>query len=161
MRGIKVRSSIGIGNGCGGRGSNLSFSGSRSSSYGDGVSMGSIGEGSIGKHRSSYSYWLLMHIGFSFNILMNIGLSSYFMSLHRLLMYIGLSCNFFHSIFWLNMNICLSSNIFMHIRLSSYILMNIRNSSGDVFILRSRSSKNSCECGQENKSCIVGCWVPS
>ena len=68
-----------------------------------------------------------MHICLSFNILMYIGLSSYFMSLHRL-----------------NVNIGLSSNIFMYIWLSSYILMNIRNSSRDVFILRSRSSKNCC-----------------
>merc|ERR1719341_1423984 len=100
---------------------------------------------------------LLMYVGFSFNILMNIGLSSNLMSLHRLLMYVGLSCNFLHSIFWLNMNIGLSSNIFMDIRLSSYILMNIRNSSRDVFILGSRSSKNCCECCHKNKE--LHCWL--
>ena len=32
----------------------------------------------------------------------------------------------------------------LYIWLSSYILMNIRNSSRDDFILRSRSSKNYC-----------------
>ena len=106
--------------------------------------MGSVGEGSVGEYRCSYSCWLFMHICFSFNILMYIGLSSNFMSLHRLNMCIGLGCNFFHSIFWLNMNISLRSNIFMYIWLSSYILMNIRNSSRDDFILRSRSSKNYC-----------------
>jgi len=59
------------------------------------------------------------------------------------------------------MHIGLSSYIFMYIRLSSYILMNIRNSSRDVFILRSRSSKNCCKCCQENlwrnvcKRCLI------
>merc|ERR1719308_14214 len=130
-------SSIGISH----RSSSLCLGGYRSSSYRDGVGMGSIGV-SIGQHWSSYWYRLFMHIGLSFNIFMHIGLSSYFMSFYRLLVDIRLSRDFFHSILWLNMNIGLSSNIFMHIWLSSYFLMDIRNSSRDVLILRSRCTKH-------------------
>lgn len=146
-----VRNSIGIGSSIGisHRSSSLCLGGYRSSSYRDGVGMGSIGV-SIGQHWSSYCYRLFMHIGLSFNIFMYIGLSSYFMSFYRLLMDIRLSRDFFHSILWLNMNIGLGSNIFMHIWLSSYFLMDIRNNCRDVLILRSRCTKHCGCCGKEN-----------
>merc|ERR1719317_310012 len=104
--------SIGVSIGISHRSSSLCLGGYRSSSYRDGVGMGSIGV-SIGQHWSSYCYRLFMYIG----------LSSYFMSFYRLLMDIRLSRDFFHSILWLDMNIGLGSNIFMHIWLSSYFLM--------------------------------------
>merc|ERR1719330_572784 len=72
------------------RSSSLCLGGNRSSSYRDGVGMGGIGE-SIGKNWSSCWYWLFMHIGFSFNIFMNIWLSYNIMSFYRLLMDIRLS----------------------------------------------------------------------
>merc|ERR1712013_401448 len=99
-----VRNSIGIGSSIGisHRRSSLCLGGYRSSSYRDGVDMGSIGV-SIGQHWSSYCYRLFMYIGLSFNIFMCIGLSSYFMGFYRLLMDIRLSKDFFHSILWLNM----------------------------------------------------------
>merc|ERR1719317_74040 len=115
-----IGSSIGISH----RSSSLCLGGYRSSSYRDGVGMGSIGV-SIGQHWSSYCY--------------------------RLLMDIRLSKDFFHSILWLNMNIGLCSNIFMHIWLSSYFLMDIRNNCRDVLILRSRCTKHCGCCGKENK----------
>merc|ERR1719317_1736616 len=124
-----IGSTIGISH----RSSSLCLGGYRSSSYRDGVGMGSIGV-SIGQYWSSCWYRLFMHIGLSFNIFMYIGLSSYFMSFYRLLMDIGLG-----------------SNIFVHIWLSSYFLMDIRNNCRDVLILRSRCTKHCGCCGKENK----------
>ena len=160
--GVKVWYSIGIGNMSSARGSNICFADNRSKR--DGVGIGSRWEGSVGEHRSCYSCWLFMHIGLSFNNLMCIRLSFnlivfiwlsynvyvfiwlclYIISLYRFFMNISLCCYLLNIIFWLNMNLGLSSYIIMYIWLSSYILMNIRYSSRDVFILRSRSSKNYC-----------------
>merc|ERR1719233_471348 len=131
-----VGESIGISH----RSSSLCLSGNRSSSYRNGVGMGGVGE-SIGQDWSSCWYWLFMYIWLSCNI----------MSFYRLFMDIRLSRDFFHSIFWLNMNIGLCSDIFMHIGLSSYFLMDIRNSNRGILILGSRCTKHCGYCGKENE----------
>merc|ERR1712128_323014 len=76
----------------------------------------SVRVSSVSEHRCCCRDWLFMHVGLSFNILMDICFSSNLLSLYRLFV-----------------NICFSSNIFMYIGLSSYILMDIRKSSRDVF----------------------------
>merc|ERR1719420_1354493 len=72
---------------------------------------------------------------------------------------IGVSIGQHWSSYWyrLFMHIGLSFNIFMHIGFSSYfmsfyrLLMDIRISSRDVLILRSRCTKHCGCCGKENK----------